>query len=144
MNKLLISLLTLVLPSISWSMTCAPDEGIKQRFNDADSVLLIEVTSTKLKKLKYDEEEVKYSLATYKLVESFKGSTKKTGKVVEILGYGTGMVGLIPGIYFFVFLDNDTGMFNYSPVHMCNTLGGTLNIEGTEPVQLIEQLRALK
>ncbi|MET0069967.1 MAG: hypothetical protein ABW096_07975 [Candidatus Thiodiazotropha sp.] len=50
MNRLLIFLLALVLPGMSWAMTCAPDEGIEQRFKEADSVLLIEVTSTKLKK----------------------------------------------------------------------------------------------
>lgn len=125
-------------------MTCAPDEGLKQRFKEAESVLLIEITSTKLKRIEYDGEEAKYSLATYELVESFKGSTKKKGKVVEILGYGTGMIGLIPGIYYFVFLDSDTGMFDYPPVHMCNTLSSTLNLKGSEPVQQIDQLRKLK
>ena len=144
MNKQLISILIFFLPRISWAMTCAPDIGLENRFKEADSVLLIEVTSTKLKRMEYDGEEIKYSLATYQLVESFKGSTKQKGKVIEILGYGTGMIGLIPGIYYFVFLDNETGMFDHPPVHMCNTLGSTLNLEGSEPVQKIEQLRKLK
>lgn len=144
MNKLLISIFLLTLPSISRAMTCTPDQGLEQRFKEADSVLLIEVTSTKLKRLKYDGEEVKYSLTTYELVESFKGSTKQKGKVIEILGYGAGMIGLVPGIYYFVLLDNDTGIFDYPPVHMCNTLGSTLNLKGSDPVQQIEQLRILK
>lgn len=134
----------LLFPCLAQAMSCGPEETLQQRFEKADSVLAIQIVSTELKNMKFHDDEIGISIATYQLVESFKGSEEAQGKVIELIGYGTGMVGLIPGIYYFVILGGNNGSFDFPLVHMCNTLGSTMNIEGTESLKKLEELRALK
>ena len=144
MYKKVLLTLMLIFPCFAQAMQCDPDEGLEMRFKEADSVLLIYIVSTRLKTTSLYGDEIKYSEAIYELVESFKGLTAKNGKVIELLGYGTGMVGLIPGIYYVVFIQNDSSELEHPWVNVCNTLYSSLNLKGLEFIKQLGEIRSLK
>jgi len=51
-----------------------------------------------------DKESVKLVSAGYRVVEDFKGDKNYTPRLLDLLGIGTGYVGLTPGVYYLVFL----------------------------------------
>jgi len=65
--------------------------------------LLKEMTG-KRSDLGSDDEAVKLVSAGYQVIEDYKGERTYTPRLLDLLGIGTGYVGLTPGIYYLVFL----------------------------------------
>ncbi|WP_154223411.1 hypothetical protein [Marinicella rhabdoformis] len=144
MKKIIATITFSLISSLSFGFQCGPEKSEKEKFKEAKSVLLFQVVATELKTTEFDGQEVGYSQATYRLIESFKGSEEKEGKVVEVLGYGTGLVGLIPGIYYLAFLGESNEYAKYPWLTICDVELSTFNIEGTEVEKKLEKIRALK
>ncbi|MBT3037335.1 MAG: hypothetical protein N0C84_13190 [Candidatus Thiodiazotropha taylori] len=137
-------LISIFYPLIANGMTCQQEESLKSKYDNADSVLLIEIISAKSDYQKVENENVRLNVATYELVESFKGSKTKRGKVTEILGYGAGMVGLLPGMYYVVFLGNDTTQLKYPWVNMCNTSYSAFDYTSGGFKEHLDEIRSLE
>ena len=115
LRPLTIVLLSL-LSSLSFAHTCLPDQTPEKQFNEAKRVFLIYVLETRLeeqlqKKLIEEEhgnhadgESVKLVSAGYRIVEDYKGDKNYKPRLLDMLGIGTGYVGLTPGVYYLVFL----------------------------------------
>ena len=105
-----------LLSSLSYAHTCLPDQTPEKQFNESKRVFLIYVLETRLeeelqKKLieqdhgkHADDESVKLVSAGYRIVEDFKGDINYKPRLLDMLGIGTGYVGLTPGVYYLVFL----------------------------------------
>ncbi len=93
---------------------CAPEHPIESAYQDAERVFLIYVLETRLEEhppawiveedVDLGDESVKLISADYRVVEEFKGDSGYKPRLLDLLGIGTGYVGLTPGVYFAVFL----------------------------------------
>ncbi|MTW09377.1 hypothetical protein GM658_02085 [Pseudoduganella eburnea] len=89
---------------------------MSKQFKDARRVMLVYVLETRLeeKLLKEmtgkrsdvgsDDEAVKLVSAGYQVIEDYKGERTYTPRLLDLLGIGTGYVGLTPGVYYLVIL----------------------------------------
>lgn len=68
-------------------------------------------------------ESVKAIVAEYRIVEEFKGEPNYKPQLVDLLGIGTGFVGLFPGKYYFVMLSpkDESKFSDFALVNICNT-----------------------
>ncbi|GAB2524101.1 hypothetical protein [Microbulbifer agarilyticus] len=144
MKNIIATITFSLISSFSFGFQCGPEKSEEEKFRDAESVLLFQVTATELKTTQFDGQELKYSQATYRVIESFKGSQEKEGKVVEVLGYGTGLVGLIPGIYYLAYVGENNEYARYPWLTICDVEMSTFNIEGEEFDKKFKKLRSLK
>ena len=116
MCRTLAIMLFSMVSSICCAHTCLPDQTAEKQFNEAKRVFLIYVLETRLeeelqKKLieqehgkHADDESVKLVSVGYRIVEDFKGDKNYKPRLLDMLGIGTGYVGLTPGVYYLVFL----------------------------------------
>jgi hypothetical protein len=101
----------------SMAHTCPRDLTLDKQFRDAKRVFLAYVIETRLEEklltdmvaskeghAMKDNEDVKLVSAGYRVVENYKGDAAYTPRLMDVLGIGTGYVGLTPGLYFLVFL----------------------------------------
>jgi len=108
--------LLLFVTSSAWSFQCPQDYSVEKAFNDAERGFLIYVTETKLEEVllsemikKYEHmdassEDIKLVSAGYRIVEEFKGTKSYQPRLIDMLGIGTGYVGLAPGQYYLILL----------------------------------------
>jgi hypothetical protein len=88
--------------------------ALDEQFNGSKRVFLVYVLETRLEEElqrkmsarggSADSESVKLVSAGYRIVEDYKGEKSYKPRLLDILGIGTGYVGLTPGIYYLVFL----------------------------------------
>ena len=94
---------------------CPQDHSLETAFHEAERAFLIyvlearleeELTQELLEQHPEDEGEefIKLVSAGYRVVESYKGPEDYQPRLLELLGIGTGYVGLTPGIYYLVLL----------------------------------------
>lgn len=111
---ILISLLFNV--SIAWSFQCSRDQSLSSLYEDSERIFLIYITETKLEeslvkrineslpKDNIETEDIKLLSSGYRVIENFKGDIEYIPRLIDLLGIGTGYVGLVPGSYYLVML----------------------------------------
>lgn len=118
----------------AWAFSC-PAKTLEQKYQEAERVFLIYVTETKLDETLFREmvkgypaendksESVKAIFADYEVVEDFKGDKNYKPILVDLLGIGTGYVGLTPGKYYAILLPppSKDQPNNLASVNICNT-----------------------
>jgi len=111
--RLLLALMLSLVSSLCSAHSCPRDMALSKQFSESKRVLLIYVVETRLEealqrqlveKHVSDNESVKLVSAGYRVVEDFKGDKNYTPRLLDLLGIGTGYVGLTPGAYYLVFL----------------------------------------
>lgn len=111
--RLLIALMLSLVSSLCSAHSCPRDLTLSKQFKESARVFLIYVVETRLEealqrqiieKQISDKESVKLVSAGYRVVEDFKGDKNYTPRLLDLLGIGTGYVGLTPGVYYLVFL----------------------------------------
>ena len=125
-------LLVISLPSLGF--TC-PKLEPSDIFSQANEVVLVYVTGTKLEEemakslietepAELGTEHAKIISASYRLVETFKGPENSQPKLIDILGIGTGYVGLQAGLYYLLALDEpeEGAPSNKRWVNICSVL----------------------
>ena len=122
------------LPNKVYAFKCPANQTIEDLYDDAERVFLIYVTETKLEESlndKYggldlresiEQEAVKFISVSYKVIEDFKGDQDFQPTLLDMLGIGTGYVGLTPGVYYLVMLPvqekSEVGDYRY--VSLCD------------------------
>lgn len=136
-NLTLIFILCVLSP---FSAACSfPEKTDEEQFSEAKRVFRAKIVATKLANEEHDGEHYEVVLATYKLLESYKGSNPKEG-VVKGLAYGPGncMLPLLTGAEYVIYLQDvdfvliSTGSWSY------------FNAEGTDVKPKLAKLRELK
>ena len=85
-----------------------------------------------------DAEKVEVILATYQLVESYKGDLPRKGKVKELpFGPGNCMVGLMTGLEYVIYLEE------HDFVTLPSGSWGFFNSEGKDVAPKLEKLKGL-
>ena len=128
-----------------YGFQCSENDTDENLFQNSYSVFLAEVIKTELEIISKGNESAKFIKAYYRTIETFKGKKTKDGELLDHpLGYGSGFVGLMPGIYYVFFLEKETTLNGLPMVNICTTKLATLNLDGTEPRKYLEKLRQLK
>jgi hypothetical protein len=158
MNRSLILILLLLLTNSVFASQCAQDHSLESAFNKSERGFLIYVTETKLEEellkslsKKYppmDEssEYVKLISANYRVIEEFKGEINYRPRLLDMLGIGTGYVGLTPGQYYLVLLpkiskDEDPELRN---VNMCTVPIGHYRLKTEDFQKELDRVRKLR
>lgn len=99
----------------AWAFQCPRDHTIETAYGNAERAFLVYVTETRLEDELLDrfsakhpedkiDEDVKFVSAGYRIIENYKGAADYQPRLVDMLGIGTGYVGITPGVYYLVFL----------------------------------------
>jgi hypothetical protein len=114
MFRFLLPIMSLLLSSVCFAHTCQPLMTLDKQLNDSKRAFLVYVLETRLEEELQgkmiekdggaDPESVKLVSAGYRIVEDYKGEKSYRPRLLDILGIGTGYVGLTPGVYYLVFL----------------------------------------
>ena len=122
------------------SVACSfPEKTDEEQFSEANRVFRAKVVATKLANEKHDGEKYEVVLATFKLLESYKGSNPDEG-ILKGLPFSPGscMLPLLTGAEYVIYLqDNDfvllsTGSWSY------------FNAEGIDVKPKLAKLREMK
>ena len=124
----------------AFAFQCPPGQTEATLFQQAESVVFARVIRTELDKLSGPDGEVEIIRATYRQHQTLKGRPPVEGQVFEVPGYGSGMVGLVPGIYYVFYLAPLREASGMSWVNTCNIGLNTLNPNAK---QVREQLQKL-
>ena len=111
--ELCLALLLLATPAFGFQ--CPPGHSLETVFAEAEQVFLIYVLETRLEEGLVTEylpegpegqggEDIKLVAADFRLIEHFKGPEDLPDRLLDVLGIGTGYVGLTPGVYYLVLL----------------------------------------
>ncbi len=106
-----------------------------QGYEKAERVFLAYVTQTRLDEKLWadlnkgypaeddDTESVKAIFADYKIIEEFKGDAEYKPFLIDLLGIGTGYLGVTPGKYYFIMLGplREGKPSDIRAVNICNT-----------------------
>lgn len=110
------ALAALALAAPAWAHQCPPGMTIASQYGKAERAFLAYVVETRLEEdvlkqleakspgVGMGEEHVKLMSAGYRVIEEFKGDRTYQPRLVDLLGIGTGYVGLTPGVYYLVLL----------------------------------------
>ena len=92
-----------------------------------------------------DSESIKLISAGYRVVENFKGPIDYQPRLLDMLGIGTGYVGLTPGAYYLVFLiENETGEDpQMRAVNACSVPTSHYRLQTEGFTKSLEEVRAL-
>lgn len=114
MFRFLLPIMSLLLSSACFAHTCLPGMTLEKQFNESKRAFLVYVLETRLEEELQrkmietdggaDHDAVKLVSAGYRIVEDYKGEKSYKPRLLDILGIGTGYVGLTPGLYYLVFL----------------------------------------
>jgi len=138
-------LLSLAVAVNVYGFQCNDNDTDENLYKNSYSVFLAEIVKTELEIISKGNESAKFVKAHYRTIETFKGKENKEGELLDYpLGYGTGFVGLMPGIYYVFFLEKEATLNGLPMVNICTTKLATLNLEGKEPKKYLEKLRQLK
>ncbi|GAA5213491.1 hypothetical protein ACFSJ3_03480 [Corallincola platygyrae] len=113
---LLFAVTLMLFPRFAVAFQCPVDVTPEEQFKATDRSFLIYVTDTQIEEklteklaqtypaMEVEKEHMKFISAGYKVIEEFKGDENYTPRLIDILGIGTGYVGLVPGSYYLVML----------------------------------------
>lgn len=116
MKHLLLVFFLSLTSTVCAAHSCPPDFTLSKQFKESKRVMLVYVLETRLEEkllkkmaekhsgMSSDDEAVKFVSAGYRVIEDFKGERTYTPRLLDLLGIGTGYVGLTPGVYYLVFL----------------------------------------
>jgi hypothetical protein len=116
MKQILFASILSIASTVCAAHSCPPDLSLSKQFEGSKRAMLVYVLETRLEEellrrmaAKHaekdpDNEAVKLVSAGYRVVEDFKGERTYTPRLLDLLGIGTGYVGLTPGVYYLVFL----------------------------------------
>lgn len=157
MNKIIFSILTLVWSISASAFVCSEDNSIENQYKNAEHVFLAYVLETRLEPalakqiinphaMKNNTEAPKLISADYQIIEEFKGKLSSFPRLVELLGLGTGYVGLIPGVYYVVFLPKPVPGIpeGYQGVNICNVPLAHEHLHNAGFQSELSKIRALK
>lgn len=124
------------------------DLTLEQQYTSADQVFLVLVTDTRLEDgalvgIDPDvDENVGLISAGFEVIERFKGSVESEGRLLDILGIGTGHVGLTPGLHYLIFSeDQEEVPQGYRYVNICTALFGYLRDEEQGVSETLSEIR---
>ncbi len=105
--RLFIFIIILLFPLNSYACSCGESSDIESRFKRAYSVILAEVTNTKLVKTSYNGHYVEYIVADIDIIETFKRSKKPVNQVIDLVpDIGNCSIVLVSGMEYIFFIDN--------------------------------------
>lgn len=105
--RALIIFMMICLPITAHACSCLGPNDTSSLFNDADAVILAEVQKTHVVKTAYDDHDVEYIVATIDILETFKESTTKVQKVIDLVpNIGNCSIGLMSGVEYLFFVHN--------------------------------------
>ena len=126
------------------------DMTLQQQYERADHVFVILVTDTRLEDgdllgiPEEDAEAVRLVSAGFEVIERFKGSVEPTTRLLDLLGIGTGYVGLTPGLRFLVLAEDDEEVpQGYLYVNLCTALLGYMREEEQGVRETLSEVRSL-
>ncbi len=105
--RLFIFTIALLFPFNSFACSCGESTDIKSRFKRAYSVILAEVTRTKLVKTSYNGHDVEYIVADIDVMDTYKKSAKPITQVIDLVpDIGNCSIILVSGMEYIFFVDN--------------------------------------
>ena len=123
---------------------CGPEESEEIQFQKASAVIFVRVKSSELVEISRDGEAYEFTIAQYKIIESFKGENTGDGKVIDHpVGPGTGFIGLVSGIYYLFFLLDEANIQGIPIVNICIRKLSTFNPAATGVKARLAILRKL-
>ncbi len=126
-----------------WAFQCPPDETEEVLVARATQVLLVRITATELVEVTEGGERFELPRSEYRLLEALKGTASDTGYVYDMpVGYGTGFVGLLPGVFYLLVLDQENSHDGVPFVDPCALPIATANLEGTQPRAILKRIRS--
>ena len=143
----------------AWAFQCPPEYSIDKAFVEADRAFLAYVTDTKLEEelkkdlsknypeMDKDSEAVKLVSAGYRIVEEFKGAADYQPRLIDLLGIGTGYVGLTPGVYYLVLLpkgENNNEYKGMRVVNICSVPISHYRLKVPQFQEKLDEVRKLK
>lgn len=155
MLRSLLTVLLLLASSICTAHTCLPGLTLDKQFNESTRVFLAYVVETKLeeelqrkmieKDRGADPELVKLVSAGYRIIEDYKGEKSYKPRLLDLLGIGTGYVGLTPGVYYLVFLGNiqDYETPDIRSIDTCSVTWSHYRLDVPQFQQRLDEVRAL-
>lgn len=154
MLRLLLTVVLSLASSLCSAYSCPRDLTLGKQFSESTRAFLIYVVETRLEEAlqrqlveKRDpgDESVKLISASYRVVENFKGDKNYTPRLLDLLGIGTGYVGLTPGVYYLVLLPDDgpDQIKGFHSVDMCGVLISHYRLDAPDFQARLEEVRAL-
>lgn len=157
MLRLLFPLMLALVSSLCSAHSCPRDLTLGKQFSESKRVFLIYVVETRLEERLQrqltekhvdkgaDEESMKLVSAGYRVVEDFKGEKNYTPRLLDLLGIGTGYVGLTPGVYYLVFLADRSSdeMQGFRSVDTCSVPISHYRLDVPELQNRLDEVRAL-
>jgi len=144
--RFLVLVFILIFPINVLACSCDRTATDESRFEQADIVVLAEVTNTRLIKTTYDSEEMEIIEAEFEPIEVFKQGAEKTNFVRGAsFGFGNCNIGLMSGLEYIFYIpanrdDTDEKFKNF--VHMCDG-SNAINIYRNDFEENLEKLRNL-
>jgi hypothetical protein len=155
MFRLLLTVMLLLLSDACLAYSCQPHMTLDEQFNGSKRVFLVYVLETRLEEElqrkmserdgSADSEAVKLVSAGYRIVEDYKGEKSYKPRLLDILGIGTGYVGLTPGVYYLVFLGDvrDYETSDMRAVDMCTVPVAHHRLDVPQFQKSLDEVRAL-
>jgi len=135
----------LIFPINVLACSCDRTATDKSRFEEAGTVVLAEVTNTRLIKTTYDSEEMEIIEAEFEPIEVFKHGAEKANFVRGAsFGFGNCNIGLMSGLEYIFYIpenrdDVDEQFKNF--VHMCDG-SNAVNVHKNDFEEDLEKLRS--
>jgi len=105
--RLFIFTIIILFPLNSYACSCGESTDIKDQFKRAYSVVLAEVTGSKLVKTSYNGHDVEYIVADIDIIKTFKKSKKPVTQVIDLVpDTGNCSIVLVSGMEYIFFVDN--------------------------------------
>ncbi|KQZ45035.1 hypothetical protein [Duganella sp. Root1480D1] len=157
MRRLLLTLILSLVSSLCSAHSCPRDLTLGKQFSESKRVFLAYVVETRLEEAlqrtliakhtgdRSGEEAMKLVSAGYRVVEDFKGDKSYTPRLLDLLGIGTGYVGLTPGVYYLVFLANVSSdeVKGFRSVDACAVPVSHYRLDVPEFQSRLDEVRAL-
>jgi len=158
MKKIITCFFALAWSMSAYSFQCSQEDSIEYEYKKAEHVFLAYILDTRLEvdlleqtlkkspRLKNSDESIKLVSAGYQIVEEFKGKNINHPRLLDVLGIGTGYVGLTPGMYYVVFLPKPSPELpkGIQVVNICNVPLSHYRLHEAGFQNSLNQVRALK
>jgi hypothetical protein len=155
MSRFLLTALLLLISSVCSGHQCQPGLTLYKQFSEAKRVFLAYVLETKLeealqkkimdKEGSADPESAKLVSAGYRIIEDYKDESGYKPRLLDVLGIGTGYVGLTPGVNYLVFLGdiqgNETSDMRF--IDLCATPFSHYRLNDTKFQNSLDEVRTL-
>ena len=124
------------------AFSCSPSQTRESQFEEADRVLFARLIRAELLEEEYEGRIISYVVGHYQTIETFKGPHRGGGSVIDVIGAGTGMAVLLPGLYYFFFISDSSQYQGMDYVNNCIAMK-TLFPDHADTEALIAKLREL-